>query len=339
MHIPTIPVHHPSLFVKMCMARGYNIEKILENTNIKIEDLNDSKSRFNLKQTETLISNALKVSNDPTLSIAYSQHIRLSHLGTLGIAILNAPKFSDVIYVLNHFLSIVDPAALMHVVLEKSIVSIQFGKKVPLGMNYKYVQETLCLTMIKVFEDILETQLPELKIYFDFDKPTYAEKFKFLDAPIFWEQDLCKITFNAKILEKDLPGANHLAFQQAFQMCELELQDQSDDEAHWLVKVKLLVLENIRSPLTAEEIAELLHLSRRTFFRKLAKYQMTYDKLLVMVRAEVAKEYLMNKSLNLEEITDLLGYSNVSSFSKAFKRWYGVTPYQWYSTYRSRKMV
>ena len=76
-------------------------------------------------------------------------------------------------------------------------------------------------------------------------------------------------------------------------------------------------------------MAERLHLSRRTFFRKLAEHDTTYDALVSASRAEVAKDYLLHKKITLIELSNHLGYNDVSNFTKAFKRWFGMPPKQW----------
>ena len=55
-----------------------------------------------------------------------------------------------------------------------------------------------------------------------------------------------------------------------------------------------------------------------------------FKSILRKVRRELAEKYVYDDSLSLSEISFLLGFSNISSFSRAFKRWTGFAP----STYR-----
>ena len=60
--------------------------------------------------------------------------------------------------------------------------------------------------------------------------------------------------------------------------------------------------------------------------RRLADEGSSYQAILDEVRYGLAREYLANSRLPLEEIAALLGYSTPGNFSHAFKRWHGTSP-------------
>lgn len=326
---PIIPVHLPAAFVRMCVDRGFSASAILENSGVQIEDLDSIDTYFSLNQIAKFVQNALILTKDSSISIAFSQYIRLSHFGAFGIALMSAPTLNDVFSICNKYSSLIDPTISFDSEVKDKTVCIRFGKQIPLGLNYYYTQEALCLSIIRILEDLLEQELPQLKIDLDYEKPLYAEKFNYLNAPISWNKKHCAISFHTKVLDQKLPSADIPAFQKAIKMCEAELSLFTQQGENWLIKLKLLILQNLQKPLTAEEMAERFHLSRRTFFRKLADYDTSYDALLSTSRAQVAKDYLLYKKTSLIELADHLGYNDVSNFTKAFKRWYGLPPKQW----------
>lgn len=80
---------------------------------------------------------------------------------------------------------------------------------------------------------------------------------------------------------------------------------------------------------TSRTVARLLHLSERTLFRRLEEHQLAFKEVLAQTRMQLAKEYLCEGRLTHSEIALLLGYSEQSAFSRAFKRESGVSPRQW----------
>jgi AraC-like DNA-binding protein len=76
----------------------------------------------------------------------------------------------------------------------------------------------------------------------------------------------------------------------------------------------------------ADEIARGLHMSRRTFARRLAREDLTFSGLLNQLRSDLASRYLEDDSLSISQIAWLLGYKEVGAFSHAFRRWTGKTP-------------
>lgn len=73
-------------------------------------------------------------------------------------------------------------------------------------------------------------------------------------------------------------------------------------------------------------IAAQLHMSRHTLYRKLKDENQTFLGLLDDVRREQALKYLGERNRPLVEVAELLGFSELSAFSRAFKRWMGKSP-------------
>jgi AraC-like DNA-binding protein len=77
---------------------------------------------------------------------------------------------------------------------------------------------------------------------------------------------------------------------------------------------------------TAATIARALHMSGRTFSRKLEQEGTSFTSELSTVRQELARAMLQEPSRPLAEIAFMLGFTHVESFHRAFKRWNGATP-------------
>lgn len=91
--------------------------------------------------------------------------------------------------------------------------------------------------------------------------------------------------------------------------------------------VRSAIVDMMPSGLVSEEkAAAKLNLSTRSLQRKLRSDHTTFKQLLNDVRQELAKSYIHDPSVSLMEIAFLLGYSEYSSFSRAFKRWTNTSP-------------
>lgn len=76
----------------------------------------------------------------------------------------------------------------------------------------------------------------------------------------------------------------------------------------------------------ADSACRALRLSRRTLQRRLKAEKTSFQKVLQEVRAVLAVNYLSDERLRSLEIAMLLGYSNISTFTTAFKSWYDMPP-------------
>jgi AraC-like DNA-binding protein len=75
-----------------------------------------------------------------------------------------------------------------------------------------------------------------------------------------------------------------------------------------------------------EEVARYMRMSSRTLHRRLEERQLVFKQLLQKTRQQLAQQYLKEGRLTLSEIALLLGYSEQSAFTRAFKMWVGETP-------------
>jgi AraC-like DNA-binding protein len=76
----------------------------------------------------------------------------------------------------------------------------------------------------------------------------------------------------------------------------------------------------------ADHIAEQLGMHPKTLSRRLKSEGTTHQQLLDQLRYQLAERYLLEPNLSIGEVAFLLGYSDTSSFNKAFKRWTGTAP-------------
>jgi AraC-like DNA-binding protein len=67
-------------------------------------------------------------------------------------------------------------------------------------------------------------------------------------------------------------------------------------------------------------------MSQRTLARRLSSDGLTFSGIVDELKADLANRYLRDEDLAISEIAWLLGYSEVSAFTHAFKRWTGKTP-------------
>jgi AraC-like DNA-binding protein len=117
---------------------------------------------------------------------------------------------------------------------------------------------------------------------------------------------------------------------------EAELKEQNGDEP-FLEQVRVAIQQKLtgRRP-TIEDVADVLHVSPRTLQRRLKDAGCSFQRLLEEARHQLARHYLNNSVLELNEAAYLLGYEDGNSFVRAFRTWEGVPPAQWREQQRSR---
>jgi len=88
-----------------------------------------------------------------------------------------------------------------------------------------------------------------------------------------------------------------------------------------------------------EDVARELRVSTRTLQRRLLDEEISFQDLVAEGRRELAKHYLLQPSLELNETAYLLGYEDPNSFIRAFHKWEGATPGEWRSAHTNKAAV
>ncbi|WP_457675528.1 helix-turn-helix transcriptional regulator, partial [Thiolapillus sp.] len=99
------------------------------------------------------------------------------------------------------------------------------------------------------------------------------------------------------------------------------------DKDNIVERVKAAIVDQLPSGHISDAlIARTLFMTERTLQRRLQAEGTTFKSLLTEVRQELADQYIRDSRLTLQEISFLLGFAELSSFSRAFKRWNGLSP-------------
>ena len=77
---------------------------------------------------------------------------------------------------------------------------------------------------------------------------------------------------------------------------------------------------------SAERIAGIIGISRQTLYRRLKAEGVTFEELLDSRRRELALAYLKREGMSVKAAAYRLGFSDPAAFSRAFKRWTGISP-------------
>lgn len=135
------------------------------------------------------------------------------------------------------------------------------------------------------------------------------------------------LSFNRRVSQLPIVSADPYLNKLLTDYCEEALAYRQSDRGSFQSSV-----ENTLAPLLphgkarADTVARELGVSPRTFVRRLAAEGVTFSKLMQNLRSDLTRRYLADEGLSISQIAWLLGYKEISAFSRAFKRRTGKTP-------------
>jgi AraC-like DNA-binding protein len=117
------------------------------------------------------------------------------------------------------------------------------------------------------------------------------------------------------------------------EQCETALKQLKED-AGFACRVRRVIETSHPFPPKLARVASTLYVSERTLKRRLQEEEASFQALVDQVRLERARDLLASTTMNLSQIADSLGYADAANFTRAFKRWTGLSP----SHFRNREL-
>lgn len=162
-------------------------------------------------------------------------------------------------------------------------------------------------------------------VYFIHSEPTNTHSYRICwgNTPIYFDQDFYGIRYSSKVLDSQLYRSKINDFIRRHK----EISDLSNRQEDIISQVwRSLSHYDSSEAITLADIAESLHISERAIQKKLKEKNTSFNELYSEIRMEQAKNYLQNNRLNISQVAQKMGYSDISAFSRAFKKNTGMSP-------------
>ena len=134
------------------------------------------------------------------------------------------------------------------------------------------------------------------------------------------------LSLDRSLYEQSLPGSFPVLHQQAKWLIETQVSDSPLQEGVGHEISRILMQNGECLSISLEEMSKLLKMSPRTLQRRLIDEKITFLDLKSRVRFQLASQAIKAGEQNIEEISEKLGFSDRHSFTRAFKRWSGMSP-------------
>jgi AraC-like DNA-binding protein len=169
----------------------------------------------------------------------------------------------------------------------------------------------------------------ELHCLFAHPRPAHASAYEstFVGAQLEFDAACYGFSFASRTLEQPMPGADPRLHAMAKKYASLVLANLPATQALLSEDIRrLLPTELAQGRADARAIAHKLHLSLRTMGRRLEEEGTSYKAVLDDVRHKLALHHLARSDVSIPEVAWLLGFADVTTFHRAFKRWTQQTP-------------
>jgi len=306
---------------------------LFEQCGIEMPSAQDPQNRIETVKLAKLMRLACEYSGDPAFGLSVGRYMRPASWHALGFSVLASQNLQMGFDRLQRFFRIFTTCAYSQ--LSQDGDSLVFE-----GMVYPEYREIIepaeydaflaavVLTCRHLYVGDLQLQCIEIPRPQPENLAPYQRMFK---CPLVFGSERLALKLPLTVAQEALATYNAELVHHNDKICEDYIARLDRDDVVTQVRHQIISCLHEGEP-QVDPIANKLFLSPRTLQRKLADQGTSFKTLTDQVRHELALQYLAQPHLPVGEVSYRLGFSHISNFSRAFKRWQGVSPVE----YRTR---
>lgn len=310
--------------VSFLTQQGISKLEIAQKTALNLAQLDDPEARIVVDHYKALWQYAIEVTNNPALGLKLGTRHNFSEMGIVTHVVINSENLRQGLEEYARLFSVINDGASVSLSEDERYGYLTFIHP-PESYCIPDIERTFLLAFYRARIWVGQS-LPLTSVHFQHKPPKYEAQYRRLfGCPVYFNDSDCKIVFNRDYFDLQ-PRQTNPYLKQAALIYANTLLNQFNYQS-LADKVKALLHREI--PLhepDVDSIAHRLNMSRQTLYRKLKLEGIFFQKLVESVRFDKARQLLQQSALSTSEIALHLGFSELSAFSRAFKRWSGMSP-------------
>jgi AraC-like DNA-binding protein len=333
-HGPQILAAAADGIIPMIDAMGGDVDRIFGEADVAIELLRSPFNELNLRQYCQLFEEAARQTRYDNFGLRFGHGFKPRQLGPIGYMAINSPTMGAGLRALVEYMPAHQQNTTMALRQERDLIYLDY--QITDGHIHGRRQDAeLSLGMFcNMFYHCHGRTWRPLEIHFEHPRPCDAGEHETLfEAPVFFAQPANSIVFRRRDLDQPMPDPDPYLFSLLEPFMRGRRRQVCADDLIGIVRHKIERHFGTGDP-GIKKIATELGMSSWTLHRRLRDLEVSFHDLVRAARRDLALRYVAQPHIALTEVAFLLGYSELSAFSRAFRQWTGVSP----GCYRRRRL-
>ena len=311
---------------------GHDDSRMLAELGISRSGLLSPESRIPVLLAHSAARYAIARCGDQGLGPAFAAALKVTLHGPLGMMALSSTTIGAAVDAAGRYLVLRAPFLAMSHRIDGDRVRIRFEARDDLADLNDFIMEIMLLGLAHMAEQLLGGHLQDAMISMPGAPPVWYQRGRIpLPVPIHYRAQDHELILPLKVFEAAPQLADPAVAALAREQCEQEFR-QLFREVNRLsdrISSSLAACPDAASLPDLETMARQLHMSGRTMKRRLHEEGSQWRWLLDAELCRRACQSLRRPDVHISEVAFALGYQDVSNFSRAFRRWTGLTPKAW----------
>lgn len=328
---PTVSAGYATNLIQFAASKGASRQRLAELSGIALDDLREPDNRVPLARYVALMKAAKDLCQAPALALQLGAAGDFKEISVVGLICYAASTMGEALAELNRYGRLVFEVdvpgnggrfQMTRIAGESWLVDTRFDPNSFPELTEATWSRFICETA-RHFPDA-----PFAKaVHVTHKAPDYSADYeRILNVPVTFDSDKNAIMIDPSWLAIELHASNRYVFGVLSEHAGRLLESLENAQTIRGRVESLLIPVLHKGDVGMSEIARQLGLSRQSLYRRLKQEHVTYEALVDDLRHRMALHYLSGKQTSVNETAYLVGFSDPSAFSRAFKRWTGTSP-------------
>jgi len=309
-------------------ALGVDPEPLFERHGLDLDRFDDPDHRVPYLAASRLIARCTEATGCEHFGLLVGQRASPSTLGVAGFMLRVAPDVRTALQDLVHHLDLHDEGGVPFIETTGEVSLLGYAIHQPGAMAADQIYDLSMVIACNIMRTLCGSDWRAMEVMLSRRAPHDSKPYqRFFRAPLRFDAEQSAIAFPTRVLDQPLESADALLHRH-LEAEATALHARTDgDVVRGLRRLlrKMLVTQKLSIHLVARQLG----MHERTLNRRLRAEGTTFQRELEAMRYATAQQLLSETAMSLAQVASTLEYADASAFSRAFKRWAGVTPAQW----------
>lgn len=310
-----------------CDALRIDTDALLAAAELTRAEVSDPDARIPVEKMTALWAEAYARAGDPDLALHAVEALPFGAYAVIDFLARTSGTIGTALERISRYFPLINTAVELPITSTGDEVRLDMlDRRGPGKLPRAYAEYTLAAIVLRT-RFAAGSDFPLVRVDFAYEPPSdHREHVRIFGCPVRFNAECTGIVIARAIWDAPLQrGDSGLAavLERHAQMMMAQLPRVSDA----IERVRAAIHEQLKGGDPGlDNVARKLGTSRRSLQRRLADENLTYAQVLDDVRSTMARAYLGQRELSIAEVAYLLGFSEQSSFTRAFRRWTGASP-------------
>lgn len=319
------------LLVEFGQERGLDAVRMLARSRLKEADLEDPAIELEASQELSVVANLIRACRQqPGLGLEVGMRYNFASYGLWGLGLISSATAGEALALALRFIPLTFAFCRITGDLDGGMYTVNFEAPDVEPAIQRFLVERDVTAASRLMKETLGPAFALSRFTFRHPSERGAggldEIVRMAGIRPEFGASRNSLSFDPKLLTLRLPQANPVTVAMCERACEELLERRRARLGTGECLRQYLAAAPLHAAPDLPQAARALGLSDRTLKRRLQDEGISYRMLLAEVRSRQAHRLLMDETLTLTEIAERMGFSDLSSFSQAYKRWFGVAP-------------